>query len=170
PIVGRRSVERANPEGRFWLAIIDRVLRRPALSLGLATAGLVALALPAFGLNTGTAGVSTFPSDLPAKQGYLALQRDFAAHTADPVHVLVTNHGSPAAAALAQLRAQLAGAPRCGPGQIRVGIGGVAALVAPARGAPASGQAIAAVRDLRELMIPAVFRQTYADPLVGGTT
>jgi RND superfamily putative drug exporter len=79
PIVGRRSVQRANPEGRFWAAIIDRVLRHPALSLGLATAALVALALPA-GLNTGTAGVSTLPDDLPAKQGYLALQRDFVAH------------------------------------------------------------------------------------------
>jgi putative drug exporter of the RND superfamily len=170
PIVGRRSVEQANPEGRLWGAIIDRVLRCPALSLGLATAGLVALALPAFGLNTGTAGVSTLPNDLPAKQGYLALQRDFPARTADPVHVLVTNHGGPAAAALGQLRGRLAADPRFGPGQIRAGAGGVADLVVPVRGDPAGGQAIAAVRDLREQIIPAVFRQTYADPLVGGTT
>jgi RND superfamily putative drug exporter len=129
-----------------------------AISLGLATAGLVALALPAFGLNTGTAGVSTLPNDLPAKQGYLALRRDFVAHTADPVHVLVTNHGSPAATALGQLRDQLAGDPRFGPGQIRVGTGGVADLVVPVRGDPTGGQAIAAVRDLREQIIPAAFR------------
>ena len=169
PIVGRRSVQRANPEGRFWGAIIDRVLRRPALSLGLATAALVALALPAFGLNTGTAGVSTLPGDLPAKQGYLALQRDFAAHTADPVHVLVTNQ-SPATATLGQLRGQLAADPRFGPGQIRAGTGGVTDLVVPVRGDPTSGQAIAAVRDLREQIIPAAFAHTHADPLVGGTT
>src|SRR5262249_61476515 len=117
-----------------------------------------------------TTGVSPLPNDLPAKQGYLALQRDFVAHTADPVHVLVTNHGSPAATALGQLRAQLAGDPRFGPGQIRVSTGGVADLVVPVRGDPTGGQAIAAVRDLREQIIPAAFRQTYADPLVGGTT
>ncbi len=29
PIVGRRSVESANPEGRFWGAIVHAVLRRP---------------------------------------------------------------------------------------------------------------------------------------------
>jgi uncharacterized membrane protein YdfJ with MMPL/SSD domain len=86
------------------------------------------------------------------------------------VHVLVTNHESPAATALGQLRGQLAADPRFGPGEIRAGSGGVADLVVPVRGDPTGGQAIAAVRDLREQIIPAVFQQTYADPLVGGTT
>ena len=31
PIVGRRSLDRTNPEGRFWRGVVDRVLRRPAL-------------------------------------------------------------------------------------------------------------------------------------------
>ena len=170
PIVGRRSVERANPEGRLWAAIIERILRRPALSLALATAALVALALPAFGLNVGSAGVSTLPDDLPAKQGYLALQRDFVAQTADPVHVVVTNHSGPVATALQRLRDQLAADPRFGRGEVRVGTGNVADLIVPVRGDPAGDEAMAAVRDLRERLVPAGFERTAADPLVGGTT
>ena len=170
PIVGRRSVERANPEGRFWGAIIDRVLRRPTLSLALATVALIALALPAFGLRIGTSGVSTLPNDLAAKQGYLALQRDFAAQTADPVHVLVANHAGPVSTALQQLRDRLDADPRFGPGEIRVGSGGGADLVLPVRGDPAGDAAIAAVRDLRGRIVPAAFDRTNADPLVGGST
>ena len=170
PIVGRRSAEQTNPEGRFWAAIIDRVLRRPALSLGLSAGALVALALPAFGLNTGTAGVSTLPDDLPAKQGYVALQRDFVAQTTDPVHVVVASHEGSAATALDRLRDQLTRDPRFGPGDIRAGTGGVADLVVPVRGDPTGDQAIAAVRDLRDNVIPNAFEQTDADPLVGGTT
>jgi uncharacterized membrane protein YdfJ with MMPL/SSD domain len=170
PIVGRQSVERENPEGRFWSSIIDRVLRRPALSLALAVGALVALALPAFGLSIGTAGVSTLPDDLEAKQGYLALQRDFKAQTADPVHVVVVNYRGSVTAALQQLRGQLSTDPRFGQGAIRVGSGGVADLAVPVRGDPAGDQAIAAVRDLRDRLVPSTFEGTDADPLVGGTT
>ena len=170
PIVGRRSVEQDNPEGRFWGAIIDRVLRRPGLSLAIATVALLALALPALGLKIGTSGVSTLPNDLAAKQGYLALQHDFAAQTADPVHVLVAGQSGQAAPALQQLRDQLDADPRFGPGQIRTGIGGIDDLTVPVRGDPAGKKAIAAVRDLREHLVPVVFHGTSADPLVGGST
>jgi RND superfamily putative drug exporter len=164
-------MERANPEGRMWGAIIDRVLRRPALSLGLSTAALVALAVPAFGLSIGTAGVSTLPDDLAAKQGYAALQRDFADQTVNPVHVVVANHSdAPISSALEQLHGELAADPRFGSGEIRVGSDGVADLVVPVRGDPAGADAIAAVRDLREQIVPTAFRQSDADPLVGGTT
>ena len=170
PVVGRRSIERANPEGRFWGAIIDRVLRRPVLSLALSTAALVALALPALGLSIGTAGVSTLPDDLAAKQGFLAVQRDFPAQTAEPVHILVVNYEGKVKTALGRLRDRLATDPRFGRGEVRVGSGGVADLVVPVRGDPAGDEAIAAVRNLREEVVPATFDGTPADPLVGGAT
>ena len=69
PYVGRRSVERDNPEGRFWGAIIDRVLRRPTLSLVLATGLLLLAAIPAFSLHIGASGVSTLPDDLAVEAG-----------------------------------------------------------------------------------------------------
>ena len=46
PIVGRRSLEASNPEGRFWGAVVRRVLRRPVLSLALSVGVLVALRCP----------------------------------------------------------------------------------------------------------------------------
>jgi RND superfamily putative drug exporter len=170
PIVGRRSVGGSNPEGRIWGAIIDRVVRRPAVSLAISSAALVAIALPAFGLGIGTAGVSTLPDDMAAKQGYVALQRDFPDQTVNPVHVVVTNYSDSVSPALEQLSDQLAADPRFGPGEIRVGGDDVAELVVPVRGDPTGGEAIAAVRDLREQIVPAAFERTNADPLVGGTT
>ena len=73
PVVGRRSGDPANPEGRFWGAVVRRVLRRPGLSLGLSVALLVALALPVLGLKIGTSGVTTLPDRFVSKQGFVAL-------------------------------------------------------------------------------------------------
>jgi uncharacterized membrane protein YdfJ with MMPL/SSD domain len=169
PIVGRKSLDRKNPEGRFWRAIVDRVLRRPGLSLGLATAFLVLLAVPVFGLSIGTQGVSTFP-DVPSKRGYLALQRDFAAQTTEPVHVVVVNaSSSDVMARLERLRDRLARDPDFGEGSIR-DAGDVAELAVPVRGDVTGDAAIGAVRELRARVVPETFEGVDADPLVGGTT
>ena len=169
PVVGRRSLERTNPEGRFWRAVVDRVLRRPGLSLGLATAFLLLLALPVFGLSIGTQGVSTFP-DVPSKRGYLALQRDFGAQTTEPVHVVVVNaSSSDVIARLERLRDRLAQDPRFGEGSIRRA-GDVAELAVPVRGDVTGDEAIGAVRELRAEVVPETFAGLEADPLVGGTT
>src|SRR5207244_801349 len=65
PILGRNLGRTDAVEGRFWRAIIDRVLRRPALSLVLTAAVMIAAAVPLFGLHIGASGVSTLPNDLP---------------------------------------------------------------------------------------------------------
>ena len=56
PFFGRKSFEDTNPEGRFWGAIIRRVLRRPGLSFALSTAFLLLLAAPVLGMKIGTNG------------------------------------------------------------------------------------------------------------------
>src|SRR5436190_5678722 len=66
-------------EGRFWNAIVRRVLSRPALSLVLACCLLIAAAIPIFSLKIGTNGVSTLPDRFISKRGYLALQKNFPA-------------------------------------------------------------------------------------------
>ena len=171
PIVGRRSADRSNPEGRFWGAVVDRVLRRPGWCLAVAVTLLVAAALPVLGIKIGTEGVSTFPDDLPSKRGYLLLQESFPEQTTDPVHVVVVNSSDPRVAqALARLRDRLAADPRFGRGEIRRGTGGVAELVVPVRGDPTGDAAIEAVRELRDPILPRAFAGTPADPLVGGTT
>jgi putative drug exporter of the RND superfamily len=170
PIVGRRSVERSNPEGRFWRGIVNRVLRRPALSLGVSVALLLAAAVPILGIHVGTAGVTTFPDDLASKRGYLAVQRDFGGATADPAHIVLVNAQDPEVRTrLERLRDRLAEDPRFGPGTIRIR-GEVADLVVPTRGDAVADKTIADVRDLRAGIVPAAFAGTQADPLVGGTT
>jgi putative drug exporter of the RND superfamily len=167
PYLGKRAL---TPESPFWRAVVVRVLRRPVLSLAISCSALLALALPVLGLHVGSAGVSTLPDDLASKQGYLALQRYFTANTPDPVHVLVADaSSSDVNRALTRLRRELAGDPRFGEGTIRRN-GAVADLAVPVRGDPAGEDAISAVRDLRDEVIPAVFDRTDAEPLVGGTT
>ena len=46
PFVGRRVLESAGSESRFWGGIVRRVLRRPGLSLVLSAGLLVVLAAP----------------------------------------------------------------------------------------------------------------------------
>ena len=60
PLVGR--LRRDGGEGRVWGAIVDRVLRRPVVSVVVAGGLLVALAVPALQLRM----VQSGPGDLPA--------------------------------------------------------------------------------------------------------
>ena len=54
-------LRRNDSEGRFWGAIVDRVLRRPVLSAALAGGLLVALALPAMQLHLANPSIDTYP-------------------------------------------------------------------------------------------------------------
>jgi uncharacterized membrane protein YdfJ with MMPL/SSD domain len=173
PLVGRRSLEAGNPEGRFWAAIIRRVLRRPGLSLALSVALLLAAAAPIFGMHIGTSGVTALPDRFESKQGFAALRRDFPRATSDPVEIVVADGARQPAAkrALGQLRTRLAADPRFGRGEIeRSPDGRVALLAVPVRGDPSGDDAVATVRDLRSTIGPAMFADTGAHVLVGGTT
>ena len=173
PFFGRKSFEDTNPEGRFWGAIIRRVLRRPGLSLTLSTAFLLLLAAPVLGMKIGTNGVSTLPERFASRQGFVALAEAFPGATTDPVEIVVTSGASGAAetAALTSLQERLAGDPRFGAGEIeRSADGRAAVLRVPVQGDPASEEAVAAVRELRTEVAPELFAGTDAEVLVGGTT
>jgi putative drug exporter of the RND superfamily len=174
PLVGRASLEASNPEGRFWRAIVSRVLRRPWLSLLLAVAVFVAAAIPVLGLRVGSNGVSTLPDRFAARHGFAALQRDFPHATTNPVRVVVDGDASSpdAQRGLRRLQATLARDPRFegGGAIVRSPNGTVAQLVTPVRGDPDGRRAIAAVRDLRRHLIPAAFAGSAAAVLVGGDT
>ncbi|HEX2292970.1 MAG TPA: MMPL family transporter [Gaiellaceae bacterium] len=62
PFVHR--LRRDDGEGRIWGAVIDRVLKRPVVSVVLAGGLLVALAAPAFQLRTAQPSFDTFPQNL----------------------------------------------------------------------------------------------------------
>jgi RND superfamily putative drug exporter len=173
PIVGRRSLEAANPEGRFWGAVVRSVLRRPVVAVVASVALLLAAASPIFGMKIGTSGPTLLPERFEARQGFEALNRYFPGATADPVEIVVAQGAQDAAVArdLTRLRVALAADPRFGPGQIeRSPSGTVAILSVPVRGDPSGDAAVSAVRHLRSSTVPAAFANTDAQVLVGGTT
>ena len=57
-------LRRTDGEGRIWGAILDRVLRRPVVSVVLAGGLLLAIAAPALQLTTVQPGIDTFPQHL----------------------------------------------------------------------------------------------------------
>jgi uncharacterized membrane protein YdfJ with MMPL/SSD domain len=64
-------------ESRVWSAIIDRVLKRPVLSIALSGGLLVVLAIPALGMHTINPGAAGLPRSLPIVQTYDRLQAAF---------------------------------------------------------------------------------------------
>ena len=173
PFIGGAATQHANPEGRFWSAVVHRVLRRPALSLVLACTLLLAAAIPVLSLKIGANGISTLPDRFVSKRGFLLLQQSFPGATTDPVRIVVADRASDPAvrAALVRLRTRLAANPEFGPGVIRYSTNGsVAALDVPIHGDDAGTRAVAAVRELRSTTIPQLFANTDARVLVGGRT
>ena len=69
---GRRT---ADP--RVWGGIVERVLRRPALSAALAGGLLVALAFPTLFMRTAESGIDALPRSLPIVQTYERIQEAF---------------------------------------------------------------------------------------------
>jgi uncharacterized membrane protein YdfJ with MMPL/SSD domain len=86
PLIG--GSRRGNNEGRFWGAIVDRVLRRPALSAALAAGLLLALAAPALQLHLAPQGVESFPQSLEVIKTYKRMQHAFPGK-ALPANVVV---------------------------------------------------------------------------------
>ena len=173
PVVGRNLGQEGASESRFWRRIVEAVLRRPALSLILSAGAMLALAVPIFGLHIGANGVSTLPSSLPSKQGYVLLQRAFPAQNPEPVRVVaVGGNASTVHRDLVRLERRLASDGSFGPGTIQTSAadGGVALLVAPVRGDPVGGSAVSAVRNLRANVIPSIFGSSAAKVYVGGDT
>jgi putative drug exporter of the RND superfamily len=172
PYVGRNLGRSDTAEGRFWRRIIEAVLRRPVLSLTLSAGFMLLCASPIFGLHIGANGVSTLPSNLPSKQGYIQLQRAFPAQNPEPVRVIAV--GGNAAAVhqgLVRLERRLAGDGSFGAGTIQSSSRtGAALLTAPVRGDPVGGAAVSAVRDLRANVIPSIFSGSGAHVYVGGDT
>ncbi len=86
PLVGR--LRRDDGEGRFWGAVVDRVLRRPVLSAVLSAGLLLALAAPALQLHLAPQGPSSFPQSLDAIKTYNRMEQAFPG-TALPASVVV---------------------------------------------------------------------------------
>ena len=168
----RRNVGGAQ-EGRFWGAVVRAVMRRPVVYLVSFTALLIALAVPAFGLNLGASGVSTLPNRLESRQGYEALTRDFPKVSSSPVLIAVEGNvrTPPVRAAIGRLRTELAANRAFGRSDLRVDRSGDVAAIGVELGGDRTGErALDAVRNLRAVVIPQAFRGTDTRVVVGGDT
>ena len=175
PWLGRNVGRAEGGESRFWGAIVRRVMQRPAISLALFSALLLAAASPVLGLSLGASGVSTLPDRLQSKQGFEALARDFPRQSSSPVLIVVEGNvrAAPVRTATARLQAELARTPAFGgAGDLRVAPGGdLAAIATPVAGDKTGDRALAAVRHLRSVEIPRAFAGAAGvRVLVGGDT
>jgi uncharacterized membrane protein YdfJ with MMPL/SSD domain len=163
----------AGGESRFWGRIVRAVMRRPVVSLVAAVALLLAAAVPVLSLETGTAGISTLPDRFESKRGFLLLNREFPGQTTEPVRIMVEGDTSSAdvRAAVEQLEAELGRREIFGePATETSPDGGLVAVTVPIAGDAVSTEAVAAVRELRSEVIPAVFSGSGAQAYVGGST
>jgi uncharacterized membrane protein YdfJ with MMPL/SSD domain len=81
-------LQRPQGGGRVWGWTLDRVLRRPLLAALVSAGLLVALALPALGMNTVLPGVEALPQNLSAVQTYKRLERAFPGEQAPAIVVV----------------------------------------------------------------------------------
>jgi uncharacterized membrane protein YdfJ with MMPL/SSD domain len=172
PFFGKAAGQ-AGREGRFWGAIVHRVMRRPALSLAVAASFLVALALPILALETGSAGPSTLPDRFESKQGYLLLNQEFPGATTAPVEIAVSGDidSTPMQEAFRRLRREFATHPIFGTPSVEANDANTVAVVSvPITGDAIAKPAIDAVRELRGEIIPRAFAGVEGDVFVGGDT
>jgi RND superfamily putative drug exporter len=170
PYFGRAST---GEESRFWGRIVRAVMRRPVVSLVAAVAILLAAAVPVLSLETGTAGISTLPDRFESKQGFLLLNREFPGQTTDPVRIAVEGDtaSQDVRAAVEELEAELGRREIFGEPAVETSPdGALVSLTVPVAGDAVSAEAVAAVRDLRDEVVPAAFAGSGAEAFVGGAT
>jgi uncharacterized membrane protein YdfJ with MMPL/SSD domain len=97
PRIDALPVGRGEPgSGRIWRRISGLVARRPIGVATLTTGALLALTLPALGLNFTGLDARILPSDAPARQVVDALTREFTPNLDAPVNVVAKAAATPA--------------------------------------------------------------------------
>jgi uncharacterized membrane protein YdfJ with MMPL/SSD domain len=170
PFFGRTAAREQSP---FWSRTVRGVMRRPLTSLVLATAILLAMAVPVLALRSGEAGVETLPDRLPAKQGYLTLNAEFPGETTEPVEIVIDGDAaSPAVqTGTERLRESLASEDLLGRAELDTNrAGDLTVLTVPIGGDPLGQDAVEAVRELRSEQVPQAFPDPGVEVLVTGDT
>jgi RND superfamily putative drug exporter len=156
PYLGRRLT---HPQpSRLWAGLARRVVRRPLIYGGVATAALLALSAPALGMRLGNPSVD-LPSNLGVVQVLAEIQHEFPAKPA-PADVVVSgaNLESPAMQReIAALRARAAaGGPIHGPVSASAVASGKALVIqVPLAGNGSSKASTNAVLTLENKILPA---------------
>ena len=169
PFLGRSAAG----ESRFWGGVVSRVQRRPLVSLVLSVALLVALALPALELRTGSAGVRTVPDGYPSKDGFNALEREFGVGTVDSAQVVAEGdvRTPEARQAIERLAHLLSSDPAFRAPEASTSPDGELALVeAQVRGDSRDESAVQGIERLRAEVVPKAMAGTDLSVFVTGET
>jgi putative drug exporter of the RND superfamily len=170
PWLGKRVAASAGTEGRFWGGAVRAVTRHPIASLLAAVALLLLATAPLLGLKLGASGPSSLPNDTLAKQGLIALERDFPAGASDPVEIAVDTGGSPASQEqIERLRSRLESDPDFAADKATIERGRDLVVVSVALNTEANSEdASAAIDRLRDEYVPEAFGDAADGVLVGG--
>ncbi len=157
PLVG--GEKRAGGESRFWGFVLDRVLRRPVLSLVVAGGLLVAAATPLLGMHTKLPSFTDMPRDLPVVKTYKAAIAAFpGAPTPAVVVVRASNVRTPAMqTAIRDVERTAAGTGQMfRPMSVTTSPDGtVAKIEIPLAGTGDNKASLAALQTLRSTVLPA---------------
>ncbi len=177
PFIGRGQVNfEPNARGGFWDKLVRMVMAQPIIALLLTGGLLVALIIPFFTINTGFAGISTYPDELESKQAFLVLDEKFSFGEVTPAEIVIRGDiaSAPVQAGIERLKELLAsdvegafGEPR----DLVVSDAGTLALLAVPVAGDTSGEfSIAAVTRLDEIYVEEAFANTDTTIYVTGET
>ena len=174
PLVQRRKVgQPTEASGGFWYWTARAVMRRPVVSLVVATGLLLAAASSYLDINLGTVGVSALPDGLRSKEAFIVLQEDFGFGQDLPAVIVIDGRTDSQAVqeGVKRLEAAVASDPAFVTSELEVHPeADLSVLHARLAGDPASKQAMDAVERLRGDYIQKAFDGVPAEALVTGET
>ena len=165
-----------DPRGGFWDRVTRGVMRRPVVFLLASVAVLGSLGFFTLQLNKGSStSIETFPDDVPSKAAFLTLQSEFAGGLTEPAEILLTGDVDrpEVQAAVAELQERVTEMPAFAPQTqvVPAEDGSGIRVSAFFQGTTQSDAAFAAIRELREDVVPSVFADIEGvEVLVGGNT
>jgi uncharacterized membrane protein YdfJ with MMPL/SSD domain len=153
PLLGR--VKARAGEVNLWSRVVDRVLRRPLLSVLVAGGLLVALAIPALGMHTAEGGPETLPQNLEVVKTFKRIQAAFPSENSSAELVVQAKDvtAAPVVGAIRQLEAKTAKNTELFKGKFDIEVNpdkSLAIVSIPTAGdglEESSGRALDAVRD-----------------------
>ncbi len=158
PLVGR--LKNRIGEAGLWSRVLDRVLRRPLVAALVATGLLVALAIPAIGMQTSLGGIDDTSRDLKVMQTYDRIQAAFPSEGSAEMVVVKADDvtAAPVASAIESLETESAKRSDLFEGQATVEMSEdrtIATVMLPTTGTGTSDLANQATDELRDDLVPA---------------
>ena len=177
PFIGKGQVEsQPDRKGGFWDKLVRMVMAQPIISLLLTGGLLIALIIPFFNINTGFAGISTYPDELESKQAFLVLDEKFSFGEVMPAEIVIRGDisSAPVQAGIERLKVLLAedvegafGEPR----ELEVSDSGTLAVLAVPVAGDTSGEfSIAAATRLNGSYVEEAFAGTDTEIYVTDET